>query len=39
MEFSCIPRRPELGKVWHGQSRNQGAARENDGQYQMLTGT
>jgi hypothetical protein len=30
MKFSCIPLRLELGKVWHGLSRNQGAAREHD---------
>jgi hypothetical protein len=29
----------ELGKVWHGLSKNQGAAREHDEQYQMPTGT
>jgi len=34
MKFSCIPK-PKLGKVWHGLSRNQGAAREHDEQYQM----
>jgi hypothetical protein len=30
MKFSCIPPRPELGKTWHGFSRNQGATREHD---------
>jgi hypothetical protein len=39
MKFSCIPPKPEPGKVWHGLSRNQGAIREYDEQYQMPTGT
>jgi len=31
MKLSCIPPpRLELGKTWHGLSRNQGAAREHD---------
>jgi len=29
----------ELGKTWHGLSKNQGAAREHDEQYQMSTKT
>jgi hypothetical protein len=36
MKFSCIPPRPELGKTWHGLSRNQGVVGEHDEQYQML---
>jgi hypothetical protein len=39
MKFSCTPPRPELGKVWHGLSRNQGVVKEHDEQYQMSTGT
>jgi len=35
MKFSCIPPRLESRKVWHDLSRNQGAAREHDEQYQM----
>jgi hypothetical protein len=36
MKFSCNPP-PEtwIEKMWHGLSRNQGAAREHDEQYQM----
>jgi hypothetical protein len=31
MKFSPpFPPRPELGKVWHGLSRNQGAIKEHD---------
>jgi hypothetical protein len=37
--FHVPPPRPELGKVWHGLSRNQGVVREHDEQYQMSTGT
>ncbi len=33
------PPRLEPGKMWHGLSINQGAAREHDDQYQMLVGT
>jgi hypothetical protein len=39
MKFSCIPPRPERGKTRHGLSRNQGAVKEHDEQYQMLVGT
>jgi hypothetical protein len=40
MKFSCIPPpKPELGKAWHGLSRNQGATGEHDEQYQMLART
>jgi len=39
MKFSCIPPRPEPGKVWHGLSRNQNAAGERDEQYQLPVGT
>jgi hypothetical protein len=39
MEFSCIPPRLELGKAWHGLSRNQGDVGEHDEQYQLPTGT
>jgi len=39
MKLSCIPPKPGSGKTWHGLSRNQGAAREHDEQYQMLVGT
>jgi hypothetical protein len=39
MKFSCVPPKPELGKAWHGLSRNQGATRKHDEQYQMSTGT
>ncbi len=28
MKFSCIPPRPESGKMWHGLNRNQGAIKE-----------
>jgi hypothetical protein len=28
--FHVTPPKPEPGKVWHGLSRNQGAAREHD---------
>jgi hypothetical protein len=38
MKFLCIPPSPKLGKVWHGLSRNQGATKEHDEQYQMLAG-
>jgi len=38
MKFLCIPPRPELGKTWHGLSKNQGAAGKHDEQYQMPTG-
>jgi len=38
MKFSCIPPKLEPEKAWHGLSRNQGAAREHDEQYQMPTG-
>jgi hypothetical protein len=30
MKFSCIPPILEPEKVWHGLSRNQGAAREHN---------
>jgi hypothetical protein len=31
MKLSCIPPpKPELGKVWHGLSRNQSAPRKPD---------
>jgi hypothetical protein len=30
MKFSCIPPRPESGKLWHGLSRNQGAVGKHD---------
>jgi hypothetical protein len=30
MKFSCILLIPELGKVWHGLSTNQGVAGEHD---------
>jgi hypothetical protein len=33
------PPKPELGKVWHCVSRNQGVVGEHDEQYQMLVGT
>jgi hypothetical protein len=33
------PPKLELGKAWHGLSRNQGVAGEHDEQYQMLAGT
>jgi len=33
------PPRPELGKAWHGLSRNQGFAKEYDEQYQMSVGS
>jgi hypothetical protein len=33
------PPRLESGKVWHGLSRNQGAAEKHDEQYQMSAGT
>jgi hypothetical protein len=39
MKFSCIPPKPELGKVCQGQSRNQGVVGKHDKQYQMPTGT
>jgi hypothetical protein len=39
MKFSYIPPKFELGKVWHGLSRNQGAVRKHDEQYQMPMGT
>jgi hypothetical protein len=39
MKFSCIPPRPELGKVWHGLNINQGATGEHDKQYQIPTKT
>jgi hypothetical protein len=40
MKFSCNPPpRPELEKVWHGLSRNQGVAEEHDEQYQRSAGT
>jgi hypothetical protein len=31
--------RLEPGKMWHGLSKNQGAAGEHDEQYQMSVGT
>jgi hypothetical protein len=34
-----LPPRLELGKMWHGLNRNQGATGEHDGQYQMSTWT
>jgi hypothetical protein len=30
MKISCIPPKPELGKEWHGLSKNQGAVGEHD---------
>ncbi len=39
MKFSCIPPRPESGKMLHGLNKNQGATGEHDEQYQMLVGT
>ncbi len=30
MKFLCIAPRLELGKIWHGLSRNQGVTREHD---------
>jgi hypothetical protein len=42
MKFSCIPPtppKPELGKAWHGLSKNQGVIGEHDEQYQMPIGT
>jgi len=39
MKISCILPKAELGKVWHGLSRNQGVTGKHDEQYQMLAGT
>jgi len=33
------PPRPKPGKVLHGLTKNQGATKEHDEQYQMLVGT
>jgi hypothetical protein len=32
------PPKPELGKSWHGLSKNQGVAGEHDEQYEMSAG-
>jgi hypothetical protein len=39
MKFLCIPPKLEPRKAWHGLSRNQGAIRKHDEQYQMSAGT
>jgi hypothetical protein len=35
MKLSRIPLKLELGKTWHGLSRNQGATGKHNEQYQM----
>jgi hypothetical protein len=39
MKLSCIPPKLELGKMWHGLSKNQGVVGEHNEQYQMLVKT
>jgi len=37
--YPPLPPKLELGKTWHGLSRNQGAVGKHDEQYQLIMGT